>query len=60
VGASAEPSLDRRQQDLHGFLFGTERSNLGTVREVLQALQTSCFYCRRSFRTLPVSPSHIL
>jgi hypothetical protein len=40
--------------DLHAFLFGTERSNLGTVRVALQGIQTSCFYCRRFFKGLPV------
>ena len=42
------------KQDLHAFLFGTERSDLGTIRVALQTIQTSCFYCRRSFRVLPV------
>ena len=37
--------------DLHSFLFGTERSNLAPVREVLQEIQNRCFYCDRSMRT---------
>jgi hypothetical protein len=41
------------QQDLHAFLFGTERSDLASVREVLQAMQSSCFYCHRPFRAVP-------
>jgi len=47
-------SLIGEKQDLHAFLFGTARSNLGTVRVTLQGIQTSCFYCRRSFGALPV------
>jgi len=41
------------RQDLHSFLFGTERSNLGSVREVLQQIQSKCFYCERQFRAVP-------
>ena len=41
------------KQDLHSFLFGTERSNLGGVREALQKIQSSCFYCDRPFRAVP-------
>lgn len=41
------------KQDLHSFLFGTERSNLGSVREALQEIQTLCFYCDRPFRAVP-------
>jgi hypothetical protein len=41
------------KQDLHAYLFGTERSNLGAVREALQSIQSRCFYCARPFRTGP-------
>lgn len=37
--------------DLHEFLFGAERSNLGLVRTPLQDLQRgACFYCHRKMR----------
>lgn len=40
--------------DLHEFLFGAERSNLGLVRAPLQDLQRgACFYCHREMRGQP-------
>jgi hypothetical protein len=41
------------KQDLHSFLFETERSNLGSVREVLQQVQSECFYCERQLPAVP-------
>jgi hypothetical protein len=40
--------------DLHEFLFGADRSNLGLVRAPLQDLQRgACFYCHREMRGQP-------
>jgi hypothetical protein len=38
--------------DLHEFLFGGQRMNLGAVRPILRDLQHGvCFYCRRPIRS---------
>jgi 5-methylcytosine-specific restriction endonuclease McrA len=43
--------------DLSDFLFGSERSNLSSVRRALENLQAGrCFYCARS---LPVGLGHV-
>lgn len=37
--------------DLHGFLFGSERSDLGVFKPILMDLQHGeCFYCSRRLR----------
>jgi len=42
--------------DLAEFLFGSERSDLGVVREILQDVQSGrCFYCNRTMR----KPGHV-
>jgi hypothetical protein len=42
--------------DLSEFLFGSERSNLAVVRQVLEDTQKGrCFYCRRTMR----APRHV-
>lgn len=43
--------------DLVEFLFGSERSNLSTVREILKGVQARrCFYCERP---LPQQDGHV-
>jgi hypothetical protein len=43
--------------DLSEFLFGSERSDLSTVREILEDIQSRrCFYCERS---LPQHDGHV-
>jgi len=43
--------------DLAEFLFGSERSNLSTVREILEDVQSGrCFYCERP---LPPHAGHV-
>jgi len=43
--------------DLSEFLFGSERSDLSTVREILEDVQSGrCFYCERS---LPQHVGHV-
>lgn len=42
--------------DLTEFLFGSERSDLGVVREILEDVQSGrCFYCEKVMR----SPGHV-
>ena len=42
--------------DLSEFLFGSERSNLGVVREILEDVQSGrCFYCEKGMR----NPGHV-
>ena len=42
--------------DLSEFLFGSERSDLGVVREILEDVQSGrCFYCEKSMR----KPGHV-
>jgi HNH endonuclease len=42
--------------DLVEFLFGSERSDLGPVREILETVQSKCFYCNRP---LPQHAGHV-
>jgi hypothetical protein len=58
VRAAAEPGHPGRSDDLHEFLFGSERVTLAVVRPDIQAGR--CFYCRAALTTTNTHVDHFV
>ena len=55
------PDLLGSTQDLHEFLFGSERADLSAVAGVLREVQGSrCFYCNGGLKGMPTQVDHFI